>query len=155
MIRRFFIALQFLTRLPVPRSLNSSESDIGKAAAFFPLVGIIVGGAAALVFIALQRILPLSAAVLCAVIFAAFLTNGFHEDGLADSFDGFTVEYAEIRDLGDRLLAIGQLHTRGNLSGVVSETPYAILADYRGGKMTRSRTYLDAQEALDAAGLSE
>ena len=65
------------------------SSDIGKAAAFFPLVGVIVGGAAALVFVGLQKILPLSAAVLCAVIVAAFLTNGFHEDGLADSFDGF------------------------------------------------------------------
>ena len=69
MIRRFLIAIQFLTRLPVSRSLSSSESDIGKAAAFFPLVGSIVGGAAALVFVALQRILPLSASVLCAVIF--------------------------------------------------------------------------------------
>ncbi len=89
MIRRFFIAVQFLTRLPVPRSLNSSEADIGKAAAFFPLVGLIVGGAAAAVFIGTQKVLPLQAAVLCAVAFAAFLTNGFHEDGLADSFDGF------------------------------------------------------------------
>src|SRR6266446_5756736 len=70
MIRRFLIALQFLTRLPVSRGLNSSETDIGKAGAFFPLVGVLVGGGAALVFV-------------------VFLTNGFHEDGLADSFDGF------------------------------------------------------------------
>jgi adenosylcobinamide-GDP ribazoletransferase len=81
MIRRFFIAVQFLTRLPVPRALNSSETDIGKAAAFFPLVGGIVGGSAALVFLGLQRILPLPASVLCAIVFAAFITNGFHEDG--------------------------------------------------------------------------
>src|SRR6266850_3432132 len=89
MIRRFFIAVQFLTRLPVPRSLNSSEKDIGKAAAFFPLVGVIIGGGAALVFVGLQRILPLTASVFCAIVFTAFITNGFHEDGLADSFDGF------------------------------------------------------------------
>ena len=89
MTRRFFIALQFLTRLPVPRSLNSSETDIGKAAAFFPLVGVIVGGGAALVFVVLQRVLPLPASVFCAIVFASFITNGFHEDGLADSFDGF------------------------------------------------------------------
>src|SRR3954451_15209829 len=43
---------------------------------------------------------------------------------LADAFHELTVEYSEIRDLGDQLLAIGQLHTRGNLSGAVSETPY-------------------------------
>ena len=74
---------------------------------------------------------------------------------LSDSFHELTVEYSEIRDLGDRLLAIGQLHTRGNLSGAVSETPYAIVADYKDSKMTRARTYLDPQEALEAAGLSE
>src|SRR6185436_15087756 len=89
MIRRFFIALQFLTRLPVPRSFNSSETDIGKAAAFFPLVGVIVGGGAALAFVLLQRVLPVSTSVLCAIALAAFVTSGFHEDGLADTFDGF------------------------------------------------------------------
>jgi adenosylcobinamide-GDP ribazoletransferase len=89
MIRRFLIAIQFLTRLPVPRALNSSETDIGKAAAFFPLVGVIVGGGAALMFVVLQRILPLPASVFCVIVFAVFVTNSFHEDGLADSFDGF------------------------------------------------------------------
>ena len=89
MIRRFFVAIQFLTRLPVPRALNSSGTDIGKAAAFFPLVGVMVGGGAALVFVGLQKILPLPASVFCAIGFATLITNAFHEDGLADSFDGF------------------------------------------------------------------
>jgi len=114
MVRRVFIAVQFLTRLPVSRSLSSTESDIGKAAAFFPLVGVIVGGAAALVFVALQRILPLSASVLCAVIFAAFLTNGFHEDGWADSFDGFGGGWTK-----DRILEImrdSRIGTYGTLA---------------------------------------
>jgi adenosylcobinamide-GDP ribazoletransferase len=87
--RRFFNALQFLSRLPVPRQLESSGEQLGKAAAFFPLVGLIVGGGAALVFVLLRQVLPLSASVLCAIIFAAFVTNGFHEDGFADAFDGF------------------------------------------------------------------
>jgi len=90
MIRRFFIALQFLTRLPVPSLPNRSESELGKAAAFFPLVGVIVGAGAALVFVLLQtRVLPVPASVLCSIVFATFITNGFHEDGLADTFDGF------------------------------------------------------------------
>ena len=88
-LRRLFVAVQFLTRLPVPGDLSGSESELGKAAAFFPLVGVIVGGGAALVFVLLQRVLPVPASVLCAIIFAAFITNGFHEDGLADAFDGF------------------------------------------------------------------
>src|SRR6266568_9345563 len=99
MFRRFFVAIQFLTRLPVPRALNSSETDIGKAAAFFPLIGVIVGGGTALVFVGMQRILPLPASVFCASGFATLVTNGFHEDGLADSFDGLGGGWTKARVL--------------------------------------------------------
>jgi len=88
-LRLFFIAIQFLTRLPVPQSLAASEENLAKATRFFPLVGVIVGAGAALTFWLLQHLLPHSAAVLGAIIFAAIITNGFHEDGLADAFDGF------------------------------------------------------------------
>ena len=114
MIHRFLIAVQFLTRLPVPRSLNSSENNIGKAAAFFPLVGVIVGGGAALVFLGLQRILPLPASVFCAIVFAAFLTNGFHEDGLADSFDGFGGGWTKDRVL--EIMRDSRIGTYGTLA---------------------------------------
>ncbi len=114
MIRRFLVAVQFLTRLPVPRSLNSSETDIGKAAAFFPLVGVIVGGGAAFLFVVLQKILPLPASVLGAVIFATFLTNGFHEDGLADSFDGFGGGWTKDRVL--EIMRDSRIGTYGTLA---------------------------------------
>src|SRR6185503_748131 len=114
MTRRFFIALQFLTRLPVPRSLNSSETDIGKAAAFFPLVGVMVGGSAALVFVVLQRVLPQPASVFCAIVFAAFITNGFHEDGLADSFDGFGGGWTKDRVL--EIMRDSRIGTYGTLA---------------------------------------
>ncbi|MGH9960272.1 MAG: adenosylcobinamide-GDP ribazoletransferase, partial [Pyrinomonadaceae bacterium] len=84
---------------PVPRDSASSEEQLGKAAAFFPLVGIIVGAGAALVFLLLQHVMPLSASVLCAIIFAAFITNGFHEDGFADAFDGFGGGWTKDRTL--------------------------------------------------------
>ena len=114
MTQRLFIALQFLTRLPVPRSLNSSETDIGKAAALFPLVGVIVGGGAALVFVVLQRVLPLPASVFCAIVFAAFITNGFHEDGLADSFDGFGGSWTKDRVL--EIMRDSRIGTYGTLA---------------------------------------
>src|SRR6185503_1633387 len=114
MIRRFLIAVQFLTRLPVPWSLNSSEADIGKAAAFFPLVGVMVGGGAALVFVGLQRILPLPASVLCTVAFTAFITNGFHEDGLADTFDGFGGGWTKDRVL--EIMRDSRIGTYGTLA---------------------------------------
>jgi len=114
MIRRFFVAIQFLTRLPVPRALNSSETDIGKAAACFPLIGVIVGGGTALVFVGMQRILPLPASVFCAIGFAAFLTNGFHEDGLADSFDGFGGGWTKDRVL--EIMRDSRIGTYGTLA---------------------------------------
>ena len=88
-LRLFLTAIQFLTRLPVPEWIQASEDTLGKAAKFFPLVGVIVGASGALTFWLLLHLLPHSAAALCAIIFTAFITNGFHEDGLADTFDGF------------------------------------------------------------------
>ncbi|MGH9768394.1 MAG: adenosylcobinamide-GDP ribazoletransferase [Blastocatellia bacterium] len=88
-LRLFLTAIQFLTRLPVPKWIQASEETLGKATKFFPLVGVMVGASGALTFWLLLHLLPQSAAVLCAIIFTAFITNGFHEDGLADTFDGF------------------------------------------------------------------
>jgi adenosylcobinamide-GDP ribazoletransferase len=114
MIRRFFIAVQFLTRLPVPRVLSNSEAELGKAAAFFPLIGVIVGGGAALVSVLLQRVFPVSASVLCAMVFAAFITNGFHEDGLADTFDGFGGGWTKDRVL--EIMRDSRIGTYGTLA---------------------------------------
>ena len=74
---------------------------------------------------------------------------------LGDTLDELTVEYSEIRDLGARVLAIGRLHTRGNLSGAAIESPFAVVSDFKNGKSIRVRTYLDPKEALEAAGLQE
>ena len=87
-LRQFLLAVQFLTRLPVSGKLATTEEELGRAAAFFPLVGIIVGGATAGVYILSLRVVSVWVAIPIALVFAAFLTNGFHEDGLADTFDG-------------------------------------------------------------------
>jgi adenosylcobinamide-GDP ribazoletransferase len=75
---------------------------------------VIVGGGAALLFVGLQRILPLPASVLGAVIFAAFLTNGFHEDGLADTFDGFGGGWTKDRVL--EIMRDSRIGTYGTLA---------------------------------------
>jgi adenosylcobinamide-GDP ribazoletransferase len=87
--RLFLIALQFLTRLPAPRDLKTSEEELGRAAMFFPLVGMLVGGGGALLHVALLHLLPPPTCVLLVLIYASFITNAFHEDGLADAVDGF------------------------------------------------------------------
>jgi ketosteroid isomerase-like protein len=65
------------------------------------------------------------------------------------------VEVSEIRDLGDRIFALGRLRTRGKTSGVETESPFGYVAHFKNGKATEVRTYLDPKEALEAAGLRE
>ena len=74
---------------------------------------------------------------------------------LDDVFEARRVEYTEIRDLGGRVLATGRLHARGKGSGAEVESPYGIVCDFENGKAIRVRTFLDADKALEAAGLSE
>ena len=62
---------------------------------------------------------------------------------------------SEIRDLGDRVLAIGTMRARGAESGVEVESPWAYLVGMRNGKALSVRAYADPAEALEAAGLSE
>ena len=69
--------------------------------------------------------------------------------------DEMTAEYSEIHDVGDRVVGIGHIHTRGKASGAETEVPFALVGDYRNGKTIRVRTYLDPKEALEAVGLGE
>ena len=69
---------------------------------------------------------------------------------LYDSFAELHHELSEIRDLGDRLLAIGRMRGRGTESGVEIESPWAYLVRYKQGKAIRIRSYTNPEEALDA-----
>jgi ketosteroid isomerase-like protein len=74
---------------------------------------------------------------------------------LDEHFAEFNNEYSEIRDLGDRVLAIGHIRARGRASGVETVSPLAFLVEAKDGKAVRVRTYLDPRDALEAAGLRE
>lgn len=85
------VALQFLTRVPLPpRALGHGPYDpawLNASARHFPLVGALVGGVGALVLLAALQAWPPAIAALLATAATAALTGAFHEDGLADSFD--------------------------------------------------------------------
>jgi ketosteroid isomerase-like protein len=72
-----------------------------------------------------------------------------------DALAEFHLEVPEVRDLDDRLLAFGRMRARGRESGAETESPWAYVVRYEGGKAIEIRTYLDPQEALEAAGLSD
>lgn len=85
----FLTALMFLTRLPIPRSYNYREEYMQAASRYFPLVGLLVGSLSALVYVLAGAVLPSALAVLLSMISTVLLTGAFHEDGFADSCDGF------------------------------------------------------------------
>jgi adenosylcobinamide-GDP ribazoletransferase len=87
-IRLFFIALQFLTRLPVPRWVGWQPQWLHHSARHFAAVGLLVGGFAALVLWAAAHLWPALVAVLLSMAATVWLTGSFHEDGLADTCDG-------------------------------------------------------------------
>ena len=86
--RLLLVAIQFLTRLPVPPFIHYNPQWLHQSSRHFPAVGLLVGLLCAGVFW-LGSILftPLVAAVI-STVFGIRLTGGFHEDGLADSCDG-------------------------------------------------------------------
>src|SRR5262249_2823706 len=88
-MRRLMAAIQFLTRIPVPAFTVSGEEDVGKSLGFFPAVGLIVGAGGCLLYYAMKTRLPASTCVILVLIYSALITNAFHDDGLADSIDGF------------------------------------------------------------------
>ena len=72
---------------------------------------------------------------------------------LDEHFAEFENQYAEIRDLGDRVLAVGSTRARGKVSGAEIESPIAYLVESKDGKAIRVRTYLDPEAAFEAAGI--
>jgi ketosteroid isomerase-like protein len=74
---------------------------------------------------------------------------------LADSWEEFQAVAEEYRDLSDRVLVLGRLRGHGKGSGVPVEGPSGVVLDFREGKISRIRLFVDHGEALRAAGLAE
>ena len=85
----FFGALRFFTRLPVPAWVGHSSEALASSTRYFPAVGLVVGGIAALVFFLVSTVLPLTLAVLASMAGTLYITGAFHEDGWCDTIDGF------------------------------------------------------------------
>lgn len=88
-LEAFFGAVRFFTRLPVPAWVGHSADGLNHSARYFPAVGLLVGLGAALGFQLAALWLPKTLAVLVSMALTIRLTGAFHEDGLADTCDGF------------------------------------------------------------------
>ena len=92
-VRTFFAALRFFTRIPLPARLSDwvghSADQIARAPCYLPLIGALVGAVGSLVTETTAMVLPPSIAIVLGMAATLFVTGAFHEDGLADSADGF------------------------------------------------------------------
>ncbi len=101
MFKPLLLALQFLTRIPLPSLQQIEPRDVGRSMLFYPLVGLFIGG---LLFGAehlLQGAAPLLRAVILVVLWVA-ITGALHLDGLADMADAWIGSHGD----RERTLAI-------------------------------------------------
>jgi adenosylcobinamide-GDP ribazoletransferase len=83
-------AIAFLTRLPLPEHQPAAAGALAKAAWAFPFAGIAVGVIGAIVYALAHRLgLPPWPAAALTVAATLGVTGALHEDGLADTADGF------------------------------------------------------------------
>ena len=103
-LKPFFIALQFLTRLPISlkfeTGLEENHRQLGRSTLHYPLVGLVIGGLlATLLYVLSAHTFGSAYTVLHAAIILVVwvgLTGALHLDGLADSADAW------LGGLGDR-----------------------------------------------------
>ena len=88
--RDFFNALRFMTIFPVPSSDTANAPDwLSRCAKYFPAVGVCVGLVSAAVLLLAASIWSPIIAALLAVATSIVVSGALHEDGLADTADGF------------------------------------------------------------------
>jgi len=76
--------------------------------------------------------------------------------GWSDSFDDYTVAIGEIRDLGDKVVGLGEFSGSIRGSNVPVHQPMGFIAwDFRGGKIGKARFFPSWEEALDGVGVRE
>ncbi|MCS6819094.1 MAG: adenosylcobinamide-GDP ribazoletransferase [Chitinophagales bacterium] len=88
-LRIFFTALMFYTRLPCPAGTDHSPEYLNKASRFFPLIGWVVGALCFGAYYFSTYIFDQNLSVLFSMLAGVWITGAFHEDGLADTVDGF------------------------------------------------------------------
>lgn len=155
-IRRYLLAVQFFTRIPVTGRLASwvgfSPSMLRAGVAHLPGVGWLVGGGGAGVLIGVYQWLPpVPAATWVSAIVSTgvgvLMTGAFHEDGLADLADGLGGSSSQARVLeimkdsrigsyGALALMLALLAKVALLAALVQFNPWAAACALFAGQVT-------------------
>lgn len=87
-IRILLTAVQYFTRVPMPRWVGHGAAELTGTTRYFPAVGMVVGAVGAAVFWAASMVFPSGIAAILSTVATVLLTGALHEDGLADTMDG-------------------------------------------------------------------
>jgi adenosylcobinamide-GDP ribazoletransferase len=84
----FLAALKFLTSIPLPGRREMSPEQLGRATAYFPVVGLIIGLVLAALNWLLNFILPPAIVNALLIVILVLVTGALHLDGFVDTCDG-------------------------------------------------------------------
>lgn len=85
----FLLSLSIFTRIPISMSVPYSEERKNESYKYCGLVGLVVALLTSVIFVVSSAIWPIEVAVVISMIFSVYITGAFHEDGFADTCDGF------------------------------------------------------------------
>jgi adenosylcobinamide-GDP ribazoletransferase len=89
-VEEFKASLAFSTRLPLSPAAPQTAKAVANAAWAFAVTGLVVGLIGALVYVLAHRLgLPAWPAAALSIAATLVITGALHEDGLADTVDGF------------------------------------------------------------------
>lgn len=118
-LRRVATAFTFMTRLPlVARWSFGDAEELAKSTRYFPLVGYVVGFAGYGAMYAAGEVLPRAIAAAIGLVAMVLVTGCFHEDGLADTADGFGGAFDPARKL--EIMKDSRIGTYGSTALILS-----------------------------------
>lgn len=85
----FLLIIQFMTRIPIKKSLSCEKSNFRNGAMFLPVVGFIVGLIQWVIYLITAQFLPMNLSAIFIVLTGIFVTGALHLDGIGDTCDGF------------------------------------------------------------------
>ena len=85
----FCYALSFFSRLPIPKKLDFTAYPFHLGNVYLPIIGVIYALICLLVYALTQLVFGPNISIILMLLTGVLLTGGFHEDGFADSCDGF------------------------------------------------------------------
>lgn len=95
----FLLALGFFSRIPMPHNLPYSPEKLNRSSRYYTAVGWLLGALVASCYLLTSYMFSDTISIWVTMVFSLLLTGVFHEDGLADTADGFGGAFAREKKL--------------------------------------------------------